>query len=920
MTWLRVLFSRLRGLFSGKQAERELNDEIRAHLEMLEEENRRRGMSPGEAHNAAMREFGGVEQMKETYREINGLRFAETLIQDVRYSLRMLRRNPGFAGTVVLLLALGIGANTAIFSAIDAVMLRLLPVKDPQQLVILSWSSQNYPRDLVNSLEGGGIDRGPGGPKGSNVFSYSTFTVLAGHNRVFSETFAFAGNNERINVGLSDRAESAIQQGVSGNYFAGVGVQAVLGRTILPPDDQESASPVAVLSYSFWRQKLGADPSIVDKTIVVNGNSITIVGVAPRDFFGLEPGASPDFWVPLHLYSRQMQQLGNLNNGLPYVQDSLTWWLQIVGRLQPGATEAQAQTEMDVLFQRSIRASGVAIAPDRTPKIRVASIKRGLDTLRFQYSKSLLLLLAMAGMVLLVACSNLAALLLARATARQKEIAVRLSLGARRSRLLRQLLTESMLFAALGGVAALLFAFWADSALSALLSSGRSVLGVELRLNGPVLAFTAVVSIFSGIVFGLAPALRATRTSVAILKPGVSSLPGTRFAAGKFLASGQIAMSLLLLISAGLLLRTLRGLENVDLGFDRQQLLLFKIAPGLNNYKDVRLSDYYRELQRRIETIPGVRSATFSTRAPVGEGTGSSGGYIPGYVDLKNGVDFYRHSVGPGYFETLRIPVVLGRAIGPRDDQSAPLVAVVNQKLVADCFHGDNPIGHKIVFGGSGKQQREYEVVGVVQDAKYGGLRMEIPPTVYFSYLQFGNISNFMTFEVRGSGSVESLAAAIRRETLSLDRNVPLIALKTQDDVISEMLVLERTFAALSSAFGGLALLLACVGLYGTMAYTVARRTSEIGIRMALGARREKILGMILRETFTVVTFGLIAGLPLAWAATTALQNRLFGLSAHNPATMVLAVAAIVAVSAIAGYIPARRASRVDPMVALRYE
>lgn len=922
MTWLRVLLARSLGFFTGKKADRELNEEIHAHLEMLEEENRRRGMTSDDARNAALREFGGVAQMRETYREINGLGLVESFIQDVRYALRMMRRNPGFAIIVILLLALGIGVNTAIFSAIDAVMLRLLPMKDPQRLVMLYWASQNYPRGLLNGIEGGGgVDRGSGGPNQATVFSYSTFLELRDANRVFSDTFAFAGNNTRINVGLSDRAEAAIQQGVSGNYFAGLGIHAALGRTIQPHDDQEPAPPVAVLSYSFWQQKLGGNRSILDKTIIVNGNPITIIGVTPPEFFGLEPGTSPDFWVPLHLYSGQMRRLGNLNNGLPYLQDPLTWWVQIIGRLKPGINEAQARAELDLLFQRSMRATGgAAVSPDRMPGIHVLSIKQGLDTLRFQYSRSLLLMLAMAGMVLLIACFNLAALLLARATARQKEIALRLSLGAQRFRIIRQLLTESALFAALGGAVALLFALWADSALAGLLSSGRSPLNLELRLNGPVLAFTAVASILSGILFGLAPALRATRTSVAVLKPG-TPLSGNRFMAGKILTGAQIALSLVLIISAGLLLRTLRDLKNVNLGFDRQQLMLFNVAPGLNGYKDARLVQYYRELQRHIESIPGVLSASFSTRAPVGEGTGTTGGFIPGY--LTEGVDFYRHVVGPEYFDTLRIPVVLGRAIDAKDDERGSLVAVINQKLARLYFHRDNPVGHKIVMGialAQGGQKPEYEIVGVVQDARYGGLRTDIRPTVYFSYLQFRELSNFMTFEVRGGGDMASLAASIRREALALDRNVPLTNLNSQTEVIGQMLVLERTFASLSTAFAALALLLACIGLYGSIAYTVARRTNEIGVRMALGAKRGTILGMVLRETLTVVATGLALGFPLAWFASLALQSQLYGLTAHDPITLLLATLIIAAVTAIAGYIPARRASRVDPMVALRYE
>lgn len=919
MAELRVLWVRILSLFGKKQAEQDLNDEVRAHLEMLEEENLRKGMSPDQARNAARQEFGGIEQMKESYRETGGLMFLETLWQDVRYSLRMIKRNPGFAFTVVVLLGLGIGANAAIFSGIDAIMLRLLPVKDPERLTVLQWSSQGYPREFVSDVEGGGQHHGSGGPNdfGGNVFSYATFTQLQEHSSAFNDAIGFSGNPEPINVGLNGRAESAIAQAVSGNYFENLGVPAIVGRTILPEDDQDAATPVAMASYSFWRQKLGQDHSVAGKTIVINGNTVTIVGVTPPEFFGLEPDAAPDLWITLHLYSRHKQQLGNLDNGLPWVADPKTWWIQIAGRLKGQTTEAQARAEADVLFKQSLRpAGGVATVADKMPRMEIIPAKRGLDTLRLQYSKSLLLLMAMSGVVLLIACSNVAGLMLVRATARQREIAIRLSLGARRARLMRQLLTESFLLATLGGGAGLLFAVWASGALIELLSSGRSPLHLELRINVAVLTFTAAVSIISGILFGVVPALRSTRRATfSVLKQGASGFAqaGRWLASGKVLSATQVGLTVPLLVGAALLLHTLRDLKNVDIGFARQQLLLFDVGPGLNGYTDSHLSNYYLELQRRIKSIPGVRSASFSTRTPIGEGIGKTGGRIPGY--LENEVPFYRHVVGPEYFDSLQIPIIQGRAIGPFDTQDSSRVAVINQKLSQTYFHQDNPLGHQIVFG-----KRDYEIVGVAQDVKYGGLRTPIVPTVYFSYLQFNALANTMAFEVRGSGGVESLMAAIQNAANSLDKNVPIVNLQTQDEAIDQMLVLERTLAALSSALGGLALLLACIGLYGTMAYAVARRTNEIGVRMALGAQRNTILAMVLQETLLVVVLGLSAGFPLAWIATMSLQSQLFGLTAHDPATMFLAVLAIVVVTAIAGYIPARRASLVDPMVALRYE
>ncbi|HEY6251267.1 MAG TPA: ABC transporter permease [Candidatus Angelobacter sp.] len=924
MTWLRIVFARLSGFFTRKQADRELNDEIRAHLEMLEEENRRKGMTATEAHDAARREFGGVEQMKETYRETNGLRFIETLVQDLRYGLRMLRRNPGFAVTVVVLLALGIGANTAIFSAIDAVMLRLLPLKDPQQLVMLQWQSKDFPQDFVTDLEGGGgLDPGTGLQRSAS-FSYHSYQQLRDQAQSFSSAFAFIGNQgDHVNLGLNGRAEDAIMQGVSGNFFDGVAVSAMLGRTIQPADDQENAPPVAVVSFNFWKLKLGQDRSIIDKAIMVNGNPVTIVGVAPRQFFGLEPGFSPDLWVPLSWYSWQWTRLGYDNNGLPLLKDPKTWWLTIAGRLKPGISASQAQAENAVLFDESIKLPSATKMPDAgVPRLRIFSLQQGTPNVREGASGPLFLLMAMVALVLLIACANVAGLLLTRATARRREIAVRLSLGASRWRLMRQLLTESGLLAILGGIAGLLFALWAQSLLVRLLGGDKQMYGLELHLNSHLLWFAAGASLLSGALFGLAPAFRATRVDLlGSLKQSrsTSGRDGNRFFSGKLLAGGQVALCLLLLITAGLFLGTLKKLQDVELGFDRQNLLLFTVRPGLNGYKDASLSSFYLELQRRIQSIPGVRCVSFSQRGPVAEGMHTTNGTIPGYTQPGQRVSMRVHTVGPDYFNTFGIPVFVGRPIGPQDDQSAPHVMVVNQRLVKDYFHGQNPIGHQINLGGL-KTPNLYEIVGVAGNVKYGQIQDDFSSTIYLPYQQRPSILNFMTFEVRAAGDTSQVMRGVQQEAQALDKNVPLVDIRTETKVLDDALTLQRAFASLSTSFGSLALILACVGLYGTMAYAVARRTNEIGVRMALGAKRENILGMVLRETLTVVLVGLTVGFALAWFATMALKSQLYGLTAHNPTTLLLATLTIAAVTTVAGYIPARRASRVDPMVALRYE
>jgi predicted permease len=838
----------------------------------------------------------------------------------------MLRRAPGFAAVVVISLALGIGANTAMFSAIDAVMLRMLPVKDPQQLVMLHWHAPKHPQKYLGDLEGGGFGNAKEGIT-SYSFAYAQYQQFKNENHVFSDTFAFAANSDFVNVGIDGRAETTVIQGVSGNYFQGLGVQTVLGRPISPEDDQESAPATAVVSYAFWQQRLGGGPDVVGKKIVVNALPVTILGVAPAEFFGLQPGSAPGLYIPLAMYSAEQARQGGTDSGLTYLRDPKVWWAGVVGRLKPGVTDTQAEAELKVTFDQALSAA-VPVPDANKPTLLVKPVNQGLDSLRRQFSSSLFLLMMMVGAVLLISCGNVAALLLTRASARQREIAVRLSLGGRRTRLMRQLLTESVLLALCGGIFGLVIAKWAGRVLLTLLSGGQR-LNLDLQLDARVLVFTAIVSIVSGILFGLAPALRATRTDLlTALKQPISGAAGGKITTGKVLVAGQVALCLLLLVSAGLLLRTLNRLETVDLGFNRQNVLLFTVRPGLNGYKSVQLDEFYQDLQRRIQSLPGVDSVSFSDRNAIGAGTSSTSALIPGYVENGDAADFHRHIVGPGYFSTLGIPIRLGRELGPQDAHGSPPVAVVNQKFVDKYMRGDNPLGREIVFTRK-KTRASFQIVGVAGDVKYGRIREEVPPTVYFPHTQIfvavgGNQGfswPFMTFAIKSTGAGQpSLLAGIRRELTTLDKNVPMVDVRTETQVVAQVLFLERTFAALSSAFGFLALLLACVGLYGTMAYAVTRRTNEIGIRMALGAERAAILGMVLRETIVIVAAGIVVGVPAAWFASSIVKTRLFGLTPHDPWSIGLAVAATLVVTMIAGYIPARRASRVDPMVALRYE
>jgi predicted permease len=841
----------------------------------------------------------------------------------MRYGLRMLAKSPGFTGLVVLSLALGIGANTAIFSAINALMLRTLPVRDPQSLYLLQWAKKTMDiNPFINDLEGDERKDERTGGAGSYSFSYPAYQRLKKSNTVFSDTFAFAANEEEANAGLEGKASAAVVQGVSGNLFGGLGVAPILGRTISPSDDDSSAAPVAVASYAFWNARMGGDVNAIGKAVSVNGTTLTIIGVAPAEFFGLDPGVAPDLWIPLSAYAQQWEKSAEDNEEERLLTAEKTWWVGVVGRPKPGISNAEVVAQLGVLFDQSIRSYNPKLtASADIPQLEMVPAAHGLNSLRDQLSKSVFLLMGMVGLVLLIACANIAGLLMARAAARQRDVALRISLGASKMRVISQLLSESILLGLLGGAAAVVVARWANGLLAGLLAGGRTPIPVVLHLDGRVLAFTAVVSILSGIAFGLAPSLAAMKVQpLTALNQGSASVTmhAKRFRSGKILVGGQVALSLLLLICAGVLLRTLQALQKVNLGFDRRAMVLFTVRPGLNGYDGSKLTSYYEELERGVRAIPGVRAAAFAQRNPIGEGGTITLVEVPGYTPTGKGVNAYKHIVAPEYFETMGIPV-FGRAVGDQDTLTSPPVVVINQAFAKSYFHGDSPLGHEVQFG-TRKTPVLMQIVGVARDVKYESIRDEAPPTVYVPYTQSKSISPFMTYQLRVSGNKDEIARAIEREALAVDPSVPVVNIRTEEEVVDQVLYLERAFAVLSTAFGALALVLACVGIYGTIAYTVAQRTKELGIRMALGAEREKILRMVLGETLVVVGAGLLAGLPLAMLGMRLMSAQVYGLSPHDPLTVALAVLIIGAVTIAAGLVPARRASRIDPMTALRCE
>jgi predicted permease len=917
--WRRLLF-----YLRGEQFDRELEEEMRFHLEMKAEENLSAGLTNKEAHYAAQRQFGNQTLLREVSRDMWAFRSLETLVQDLRYGLRMLLKNPGFTAVAVVSLALGIGANTALFSLIDEVLLKMLPVKKPAELVLFNWLSG--PRGMARGINGSAHTDPATGLRTCTSFSYLTFERFRDSSETLSDVFAFAPL-EQLNVNVDSQAEVAKGQLVSGGYYSGLGVRAMLGRAISAGDDQAGASPVAVITHSYWQRRFALDPGVVGKSINVNNVPFTIIGVTGPEFSGtLQVGESPDLSIPVAMEPLVSPDDHNLNE--PWF-----WWLRVMGRLKQGVTEEQARASLEGTFQQSalegwlaaqarMRARGQAVGqePRDVPMLRLSPGGQGLTDSRRAYSQPLTILMIVVGLVLLIACANVANLLLARAATRQKEIAVRLAMGASRFRVIRQLLTESVLLAILGGALGVLFAYWGKDILLALRPWGGGPLALDLRLDPRVLGFTAAVCLLTGILFGLAPALRATRVDLTpALKENARSLSGgSRPLLSKALIVAQVAMSLLLLIGAGLFVGTLRNLQGVDFGFNGENLLLFRVDARLSGYEGDRMANLYQQLIGRIEAVPGVRSATIS-RHPLLSGSARTAGIsLQGNARRPNEDDYvYINTVAANFFETMEMPILLGRSLSPRDDAHAPKVAVINQTMAGKYFGEENPIGRRFGLGGP-ETSGQIEIVGVARDAKYTDLRQETPPTAYTPHQQ--ETPGQVNFAVRTSGDPDALAASIREAVREVDRNLPLFDLKTQTQQAAESLVQERLFATLSTFFGLLALVLASIGLYGVMSYSVARRTNEIGIRMALGAQRRDVISLVLRETLLLVSIGLLIGLGAALATTRLISSLLFGLTPNDPVTIALAALLLIAVATAAGYLPARRGSRVDPMVALRHE
>ena len=838
----------------------------------------------------------------------------QTLWQDIRYGLRMLAKNPGFTAVAVATLALGIGANTAIFSLVNAVMLQSIPVRDPRGLVVLRWSAHGHPQNAGSSSYGDcQWSKWTDKVSGSCSFSYPIFKAIREHAEAFSNVGAFAGPAQ---LDLTGNGTAIITRAeiVSGDYFQTLGVQAAAGRTIEPSDERPGAEAVAVLSYAYWQGAFGGAQSAIGKSIKLNGVPFTIVGVADADFTRLTPGHTQDMWLPL---SQIVPLRLHWGRG---TQDERNWWLTIVGRLKPGTSQEHAQSNVSLLFRNEIIQEKQLKAED-SPEVTLTPAQKALSGIRSELEQPLFILMVAVGIVLLISCANVAGLLLSRAAAREKEIAVRLALGAGRGRVIRQLLTESVMLSFAGAAVGVMLAYWGASALAAFASANRySNFQINADPDMRVLALTVGVAALTGILFGLAPAFRGTRVNVApTLKENAGSMSGTslggnrRFGLGSGLVVAQVALSVIVLAGAGLVVRSLANLKAIDPGFDTRNVLQFGVNPTLTGYyKSEQVEPLYRELQSRLSALPGVISVSYSSDTLLDGGLWTEDVKIEGRID-KSTVETQMLAVGPDFFSTMKIPVMTGRTLTHEDPQSKRDIAVVNRAFVKKFLENRAPLG--LHFGGDDPKSAQYEIVGVVGDTKYAGLRDEIAPTAYIPLKD-----SDAHFALRTAINPQALLPGVRKVVSDLDNNLPLFDVRTQTERIERLLFNERLLARLASLFGLLALLLACIGLYGLLSYEVARRTREIGIRAALGAQNRDVLRLVGRQGLVLVAFGMAFGILAAIGVTRSLRSLLYQVQPSDPTTFFAVCALLTIVALAACYIPARRATRVDPMVALRYE
>ena len=887
-----TLWPRLRSwsstILRRSRSETEMDAELRFHIEAYVEDLVRTGIPRHEALRRARIEFGGIERAKEECREARGINFFDNLLQDLRFAFRMLRKSPGFTAVAVLTLALGIGANTAIFSIINGLMLRTLPVHDPGRLVEL-------------------LHQYPGEPA-FNGFSWDVYRTIRDGNHVFSDLIVGSMNLATVRADAL-QPQTVFVGNVGGTFFQALGVRPAAGRLIGPEDVHMGFhSPVAVISWSFWKSRFDLDPGIIGKKIAVGDSPVTIIGATQRGFYGLSEHAKQDIWMPVTL--------------------GPSGGFALLGRLKPGVSIDQARAEMAVLLQTAMN------APDADPfvrrmKLRIEPAGKGVTTpLSQMISTPLTVLMATVGLLLLLACANLAGLLLARGASRKHEMAVRACLGAARARLLRQTITESLLLSLLGCAVGIFLAYFTAHALIRVFASGRFIMDAPVHLkaltnpDSHVLLFTGAIALLTGLLCGAVPAMSASSTAPASALQQVARLgeSKSRRLFGKGLVASQVALSLVLVSSAGLFVGYLSRLRNLNLGFERNNLLLVTLDFAHGGYNAAQFSRLSQELVMRLDAVPGISSATFSSMSPM-EGPGAAS-FAFGEDHPEKRTQVSINYVAPDYFDTYGTPFLAGRDFSARDQAGSP-IAILNETAARDCFGSENPIGRHITLSHITltKGDRTYEVVGLVRDAKYNDLQQPAPPTIYADLLQqeFTG-SQHSQLAIRTRIDPDGVAGAVRQTEAAVLQSVPIVRMMTMSEQIDSSIVPQRLIAMFSAGFGALGALLAAIGLYGLLACTVARRTHEIGVRMALGAAGTDVMRIVLRDVLWMVCAGLAIGAPLAFWGKRVAASLVPDLPVAGPLPIVVAAAIMIAVGLIAAYLPARRAMRVDPMVTLRHE
>jgi predicted permease len=882
------------GLFQRDSREREVADEIESHLQLHIDDNLRAGMGAGEARRQALIKLGGLEQTKEAYQDRKGLPILENFFQDLRFAARMLRKNPGVTTVVVLTLALGVGANTAIFGLVNGVLLQRLPVRASEQMAALAIQGSGY-------------------PLGALGFSYPQFGEFREQAAPFCEVFGQSLG--RPNFTADGHSDTLSVSGVSSNYFSALGLKPSLGRLILPGEGEKPGEPaMLVLGYSFWQKRFGGDPGVTGKEVRVGGKPATIIGVAPKEFRGQFSIFEMDAYLPLStLYPDQ--------SGISFWNNRSMHMLLSLGRLKPGVTFAQAQSRFDVISHR-LAAQYPATDKDLSVRVLDERLSRPIPYANSAFIMFSGLFLILGALVLLLACTNIANILMARASVRQREMAIRAALGGARSRLLRQMLTETILTALLGGFAGVLLGAWLSHLIGSIHLSGFP-LQLGFGFDWRVFMYALAAVLFTAVFAGLSPALRATGADVnTVLRQGgrVDAAGSARHKVRGDLMAAQVAGSLMLLIVAGLFVRSLSAVEHMDLGFDPNQLLNVRLDPSINNYNKPQTTEFYRSVETKIRGLPGVQTASLASSVPLGYIRGKQAVYVEGrpLPPSQQAPGILSNSVDSAYFETLRIPLLLGRAFADADGETAPLVAIVNETMAKHFWPGENPVGkHFSLIGDAGPF---VEVVGVARDGKYRTLAEDPEPYFYVPLAQ--NFTSERVLQIRSALPPESLIPEVQHEILSLDAAAPIEEVQTMKESLGGALgyFIFRLGASVAAAMGLLGLLLAVVGVYGVVSYAATQRTQELGIRMALGARPREILTLLLKQGARLVAAGLLFGLAGAWALTRVMSSMLFGVSPSDPLTYVSVAALLSSITLLACWIPAHRAMRVDPMVALRYE